>query len=144
MTPQEREAMQNALNVLSASRTYPLSTKMAIEALSTALAQPESYPDDFINAFKYHTALAQPEPAPIAYFDPQEKGFYWAHPTKINAPVSVKVEPLALYAAPPKSECSCAECGKKASDGWALYCVDCGEILATAIAEETKKREKNT
>ena len=49
-------------------------------------------------------ALAQPEQEPIAYFDPQEKGFYWALPTKINAPVSVKVDPLALYAAPPKSE----------------------------------------
>jgi hypothetical protein len=33
---------------------------------------------------------------PIAFFDPH-KGFYWAKPTKINAPVTVDVEPLALY-----------------------------------------------
>ncbi len=34
---------------------------------------------------------------PIAFFDPQEKGFYWAKPTKITAPTIVDVEPLALY-----------------------------------------------
>jgi hypothetical protein len=34
---------------------------------------------------------------PIAFFDPH-KGFYWAKPTKINAPVTVDVEPLSLYA----------------------------------------------
>jgi hypothetical protein len=34
---------------------------------------------------------------PVAFFDPQEKGFYWAKPTKITAPTIVDVEPLALY-----------------------------------------------
>jgi len=33
---------------------------------------------------------------PIAFFDPH-KGFYWAKPTKITAPVTVDIEPLALY-----------------------------------------------
>jgi len=33
---------------------------------------------------------------PIAFFDPH-KGFYWAKPTKITAPVTVDVQPLALY-----------------------------------------------
>jgi hypothetical protein len=33
---------------------------------------------------------------PIAFFDPH-KGFYWAKPTKITAPVIIDVEPLALY-----------------------------------------------
>ncbi len=37
---------------------------------------------------------------PIAFFDPQEKGFYWAQPTKITAPTIVNVEPLALYTHP--------------------------------------------
>ena len=27
----------------------------------------------------------------------------------------------------PRQEEGCAECGKKASDGWALYCVKCTE-----------------
>ena len=35
---------------------------------------------------------------PVAFFDPQEKGFYWAKPTKVTAPTIVDVEPLALYA----------------------------------------------
>jgi hypothetical protein len=39
---------------------------------------------------------------PIAFFDPQEKGFYWAKPTKITAPTIVDVEPLALYTHPPQ------------------------------------------
>ena len=34
---------------------------------------------------------------PIAFYDPH-KGFYWAKPTKIIAPVTVDVEPLSLYA----------------------------------------------
>jgi hypothetical protein len=34
---------------------------------------------------------------PIAFYDPH-KGFYWAKPTKITAPVTVDVEPLSLYA----------------------------------------------
>ncbi len=34
---------------------------------------------------------------PIAFFDPQEKGFYWAKPTKITAPTIVDIEPLPLY-----------------------------------------------
>jgi hypothetical protein len=33
---------------------------------------------------------------PVAFFNPH-KGFYWAKPTKITAPVTVDVEPLALY-----------------------------------------------
>lgn len=33
---------------------------------------------------------------PIAFYDPH-KGFYWAKPTKITAPVTVDVKPLSLY-----------------------------------------------
>ena len=33
---------------------------------------------------------------PIAFYDPH-KGFYWAKPTKIIAPVTVDVGPLPLY-----------------------------------------------
>lgn len=44
------------------------------------------------------------EPAqqePVAFFDPQSKGFYWAKPTKVIPPVTVDVEPLPLYTSPP-------------------------------------------
>ena len=71
--------------------------------------------------------------------------------------------------APPQREEGCAECGKKASDGWALYCVKCSapvrewvgltdeevvnranaEVFAEAFARgvawaELKLKEKNT
>ena len=46
-------------------------------------------------------ALAAPEPEPVAYFDPQKREFYWARPTQIDAPTTVDVPPLPLYAAPP-------------------------------------------
>ena len=59
---------------------------------------------------------------PVAYFDPQKGGFYWAKPTKIEAPVSVDVEPLPLYTTPQQG---CAECGN--GGGYALYCLVCSE-----------------
>jgi hypothetical protein len=34
---------------------------------------------------------------------------------------------VPLYTASPQREEGCAECGKKSSDGWALYCVKCSE-----------------
>jgi len=49
-------------------------------------------------------AISQPSALvqePVAFFDPQGKGFYWAKPTKIAAPVTVDVEPLPLYTTPP-------------------------------------------
>ena len=58
---------------------------------------------------------------PVAYFDPQEGGFYWAKPTRIEALVSVDVEPLLLYTTPQ----GCDECG--VGGGYALYCLVCAE-----------------
>ena len=40
---------------------------------------------------------------PVAYFDPQKGGFYWAKPTKIEAPVTVNVDPLPLYTIPQRT-----------------------------------------
>ena len=48
-------------------------------------------------AHKVGEYIPMPEQEPVAFFDPQEKGFYWAKPTKITAPTIVDVEPLALY-----------------------------------------------
>jgi hypothetical protein len=59
---------------------------------------------------------------PVAYFNPQEGGFYWAKPTKVEAPITVDVEPLSLYTTPQQG---CAECG--VGGGYALYCVACVE-----------------
>ena len=67
-------------------------------------------------------ALKQEQDEPVAYFNPQEGGFYWAKPTKVEAPVSVNVEPLPLYTTPQQG---CAECG--VGGGYALYCLPCVE-----------------
>ena len=48
--------------------------------------------------YEHHDAAA---PEPVAYFDPQKREFYWARPTQIDAPTTVDVPPLPLYAAPP-------------------------------------------
>ena len=45
-------------------------------------------------------ALAQTQ-EPVAYYHPH-KGFYFAKPTSVSAPITVDVEPLALYTTPPQ------------------------------------------
>ena len=68
-------------------------------------------------------ALKQEQGEPVAYFNPQEGGFYWAKPTKITAPVSVDVETLPLYTTPQTKGCD--ECGN--GGDYALYCLACAE-----------------
>jgi len=60
---------------------------------------------------------------PVAYFNPQEGGFYWAKPTTVTAPITVDVEPLPLYTTPQTKGCD--ECG--VGGGYALYCLVCVE-----------------
>jgi hypothetical protein len=60
---------------------------------------------------------------PVAYFNPQEGGFYWAKPTKVEAPITIDVEPLPLYTKPQTKGCD--ECGN--GGGYALYCLPCAE-----------------
>lgn len=38
-----------------------------------------------------------------------------------------EVNPAEIHTCTPKQEEGCAGCGKKASEGWALYCVKCSE-----------------
>jgi hypothetical protein len=42
----------------------------------------------------------RPEQEPVAFYNPQHGGFYWAKPTTISAPQAVDIVPLALYAYP--------------------------------------------
>jgi hypothetical protein len=67
-------------------------------------------------------ALKQEQDEPVAYFDPQKGGFYWAKPTTVTSLVTVDVEPLPLYTTPQQG---CAECG--VGGGYALYCLACAE-----------------
>ena len=74
-----------------------------------------------------------------------ENAEYWR--SKCNAkpepePVACPKEPAnieELYTAPPQREEGCAECGKKASDGWALYCVKCSEREWQGLTENEKE-----
>jgi hypothetical protein len=72
---------------------------------------------------------------PIAFYDPH-KGFYWAKPTKITAPVTVDVEPLALYTQRTWVNLTNAEIGEIYRVGWA-------NNMELARAIEAKLREKN-
>lgn len=51
--------------------------------------------------WKYPDA-AQPAQEPVAFYNPQHGGFYWAKPTTISAPQAVDIVPLALYTTPPQ------------------------------------------
>jgi len=44
----------------------------------------------------------EPEQEPVAYFNPQKGGFYWAKPTTICAPHTVNVVSMPLYTTPPQ------------------------------------------
>ena len=73
--------------------------RAALAAPSLAVTvDPRLTPDE---ATAISSALAAPRPEPVAYFDPQKREFYWARPTQIDAPTTVDVPPLPLYAAPP-------------------------------------------
>jgi len=67
--------------------------------------------------------VKQEQEEPVAYFSPQEGGFYWAKPTTVTAPITVDVEPLPLYTTPQTKGCD--ECGN--GGGYALYCLACAE-----------------
>jgi len=47
-----------------------------------------------------------------------------------------EVNPAEIHTCTPKSEEGCAECGKKSSDGWALYCVKCSEREWQGLTDE--------
>ena len=54
---------------------------------------------------------------------------------------------IPLYTAPPQKEEGCAQCGKQASQGWALYCVECvkgKEWVGLTVEEAQKFYEKYT
>jgi hypothetical protein len=95
----------------------------------------------------YATPPAQPAPVPepVAFFDPQGKGFYWAKPTKITAPVTVDVEPLPLYTTPPEAQ---RQWVSLTDDEVEKACVPLGAAMLSftevARAIEAKLKEKNT
>ena len=85
-------------------------------------------------------AAPQPEQvdsAPRAYYDPQERGFYWAMPTKIDVPITVMVKPIPLYTAPQPDRAAELEAALKvARDTIKYYSIVCGEDDQPTPAKE--------
>ena len=86
-----------------------------------------------VNPAEIHTCTPQ---GPVAVWELQEGGWDtiadadWME----TLPIGTK-----LYTAPPQHESTCAECDKKQSDGWALYCVGC--LREFYKDDPTNKRE---
>jgi len=84
---------------------------------------------------------------PVAFYDPH-KGFYWAKPTKITAPVTVDVEPLALYTQRTWVGLTGAEIEGAIDDGFAFGLND-GNVSNDCVIRyvrviEAKLKEKNS
>ena len=85
------------------------------EVMQMALDALEKHVHEYEAIQTLRTALAQPEPEPVA----------WWHDMGDVVDLNISGHGTPLYTAPPQRESTCAECEKKASDGWALYCVAC-------------------
>ncbi len=107
--------------------------KQRMEAVSAALDKKAE------NARQLGLDYEPAQQEPVAFFDPQSKGFYWAKPTKVIPPVTVDVEPLPLYTSPPAQKPQrwavfCQGCRKEWSVSYPHpgkdICVDCDDKLA--------------
>ena len=71
---------------------------------------------------EWKAALEQPEQEPVAYFDFQQLKFTWAKHMKIGpVPVTIKVEPMALYTTPPQRKPLTDEDLQKLADKHLFY-----------------------
>jgi hypothetical protein len=86
--------------------------------------------EPLVDGWPLYSGLPQ---EPVAVWELQEDGWDtiadrdWME----SLPIGTK-----LYTAPPQREEGCAECGKKLSDGWALYCVKCSEREWQGLTDE--------
>lgn len=97
--------------------------KIVYDILCSDEQPPEGQHWEGFVASKIFAALAQPEPEPMAWCIVENGRVHGLVKTKPAVMNAEKWQPL--YTAPPQHESTCAQCEKKASDGWALYCVDC-------------------
>ena len=79
-------------------------------------------------------ALAQPAPPPPECKTEAEKIAYSFGWWKALEYVRAKQPPQ-------EPDACCAECGKKESDGWFLYCVDCIDEMNTATVQPAQEPE---
>jgi hypothetical protein len=167
-----REEAQQVLDALDEYRDSTEDFRVAnrcislIETLRARLSAPErnctrSHPHENMDVMcELRTEIArltnenarlksQPEPEPVT-----DKYLMEVECTKCGA----KQDGVLTVTVPPQREEGCAECGKKSSDGWALYCVKCSErewqgmtdeeaaelCHAPIAVIEAKLKEKNT
>jgi hypothetical protein len=82
----DAEQIRNFMRDCDEAEPLPHEERTALAALDAALKEPEQKPE------------------PVAYFDPQNRKFYWARLTEIDVPTVTVVPPLPLYAAPPEPD----------------------------------------
>lgn len=98
----------------------------------------------FEQTYSLNTAPPQPEQEPIAFYNPQQGGFYWAKPTTISCPQTVDVTPLAFYIKSPQRTwvgLTAEEVEKIWQSVEASDFHDC--VLPFAKAIENKLKDKN-
>jgi len=100
----DKELMQKALGWLDDKEgEYTCEYRKLIEAIKARLAQPETYPDNFIDALKYHMAInEQTEQEPVAWCIVENGRVHGLVKTKPAVMNAEKWQPL--YTAPPKKE----------------------------------------
>jgi hypothetical protein len=162
----DRELLQQALDALITAELDGNCEYGVTDALRARLAQPEQEPvTTLFGSLPVYNAATQPEP--VAYLTKRKlsgtEGLLRADMVDMSSKNKETHDFIPLYTAPPQQE-GCAECGKKSSDGWALYCVKCSEpvrewvgltdeeiedclemsIHGTCRAIEAKLKEKNS
>ena len=92
----------------------------------------------YLNGVYDGKKAAQPAQEPVAFYNPQHGGFYWAKPTTISAPQAVDIVPLALYTTPPQRT------WVGLTDEDEIDWEDGGNLKDLVKAIEAKLKEKNT
>ena len=80
-----------------------------VEQVREVLKELDYASEPYVNRVARTALAAEPtkqeaKQEPVAYFDLQKQVFYWARPTMIDVPMTIALEPLPLYAAPPDAE----------------------------------------
>ena len=115
-----REALRQALAEPEDPRIVELRTLMAEPTVTGVIFEVHRGP--LSKSIREYGDCPGPTQEPVGYAHVEdlkrEHHDFW-----VNREQGVNEVPL--YTAPPQKEEGCAECGKQASQGWALYCVEC-------------------
>ena len=107
MTPEQQSAMRQALEALEEIAEW-YGHDLSVGSLASSMYEASCLAKVQITALR-RALEQQPVDEPVAFFDPQERGFYWAKPTNVDVPMTIKVEPMPLFATPPDIQAKVAE-----------------------------------